>query len=950
MSTLTPKASLERLRTLVDHGAADPKVDQAIIDGQLQTAAALHVRLLAQGGVILGDEVGAGKTYVAMALIVEALEANPDKGAVILVPKPALVSKWAADLKLYLQAAVRDEKLARRLKNSISPINRGLGKQKRGAIVIGQQSLFMGRLSNWDCAAVLRSYLRERSGRERMHYLPWLRACGITGDAATSPDWASDWATAEVFERTPSLLSPLDHCFAAYDRHELLDHNAVRGAVGEIRRKVARQHLPRAALLVIDEAHHLRNTATTKYWTMMEVLEQRFDSLLFMTATPFQMGPAELRNVVSFSKSAVRGVGSTGDGDELGVEFDQKVIAMTAAMENHVYALATFGRAWSDLTDDEAQQAQAVMDIGVDPTTVPPHVALTAELFEGSLETKDRVEAALRPFLIRSVREHFRTTRPGLREGLEIESASRVPLALVDRMLYEVFEHGSRTFVASVLLGATSSFHALAASALMTTEDPAGSASRRQLKRMEPNFGPHPKVESTVASALAGVEANEKVLIFVERVQTGSEIARRLNEALGETTGSEDERRLGRRALQDRSRTGWAALRENYLHTVYPLVFHDVIEQVDLERLAAEHDDLFQRCDSVAHQPARDYAIEKRFWEHVLFSDAVDREPKWRQQAGSDVLAATVDRVLHADYILNGLDLVEGDSGQPRHAEANARSGRKPQMDFARAYLGHASPWKAYERELAEIDADHRARFVDAVARAIALSHLRVAFVQAESAGSAEAAFSSVMEIVSTDEWHYRLNSLVDLLAAAGQRRDDEAEGLDPVQERVDRLVSGLLGAKRVQFISGNSDETTWQNAIQGFNTPMYPDVLVATDVLGEGIDLHRHCRHVIHHDLPWNPAKLEQRTGRVDRIGSYSEHLRADKRPDSDILVDLPYVAGTYDAFIYSQVMSRERVFRWLLGYRPEWDSDTVATQEPPPPVPENWIDRLQIRLGPEL
>ncbi len=46
-----------------------------------------------------------------------------------------------------------------------------------------------------------------------------------------------------------------------------------------------------------------------------------------------------------------------------------------------------------------------------------------------------------------------------------------------------------------------------------------------------------------------------------------------------------------------------------------------------------------------------------------------------------------------------------------------------------------------------------------------------------------------------------------------------------------------------------------------GFNTPLLPDILICTQVGQEGIDLHRHCRHVIHYDLGWNPATLEQRT-----------------------------------------------------------------------------------------
>jgi superfamily II DNA or RNA helicase len=48
------------------------------------------------------------------------------------------------------------------------------------------------------------------------------------------------------------------------------------------------------------------------------------------------------------------------------------------------------------------------------------------------------------------------------------------------------------------------------------------------------------------------------------------------------------------------------------------------------------------------------------------------------------------------------------------------------------------------------------------------------------------------------------------------------------------------------------------------------PDVrvLLATDAASEGLNLQRHCHRIVHVELPWNPNRLEQRNGRVDRYG----------------------------------------------------------------------------------
>src|SRR4029078_10472812 len=92
-----------------------------------------------------------------------------------------------------------------------------------------------------------------------------------------------------------------------------------------------------------------------------------------------------------------------------------------------------------------------------------------------------------------------------------------------------------------------------------------------------------------------------------------------------------------------------------------------------------------------------------------------------------------------------------------------------------------------------------------------------------------------------------------------------------------DDTASGMSrGASlaQVRRAYGGTRREDRERLISVFNTPFAPDILVASSVMGEGIDLHQECRHVIHHDLDWNPSKLEQRTGRLDRIGALAERV----------------------------------------------------------------------------
>jgi superfamily II DNA/RNA helicase len=42
--------------------------------------------------------------------------------------------------------------------------------------------------------------------------------------------------------------------------------------------------------------------------------------------------------------------------------------------------------------------------------------------------------------------------------------------------------------------------------------------------------------------------------------------------------------------------------------------------------------------------------------------------------------------------------------------------------------------------------------------------------------------------------------------------------------------------------------------------------ILVATDAAREGVNLQNHCADLFHFDVPWNPSRMEQRNGRIDR------------------------------------------------------------------------------------
>lgn len=196
------------------------------------------------------------------------------------------------------------------------------------------------------------------------------------------------------------------------------------------------------------------------------------------------------------------------------------------------------------------------------------------------------------------------------------------------------------------------------------------------------------------------------------------------------------------------------------------------------------------------------------------------------------------------------------------------------------------------------------------------------------------------------------------------------SEFLGEVSRMADKEAKAYLAnamkanAKAVELVTGATKADTRTAIFSGFNTPLLPEILICTAVGQEGIDLHRECRHVIHYDLGWNPATLEQRTGRVDRIGSKAERVRKlevgetrSSNPLPGLDVALPYLAATYDERMFEALRIRDQAFEILTGGNPTADPNADAlwrTQEDEGShseadfvaLPAELLDSLRVKL----
>lgn len=154
-----------------------------------------------------------------------------------------------------------------------------------------------------------------------------------------------------------------------------------------------------------------------------------------------------------------------------------------------------------------------------------------------------------------------------------------------------------------------------------------------------------------------------------------------------------------------------------------------------------------------------------------------------------------------------------------------------------------------------------------------------------------------------------KLQELLGLIQAI--RRDEPTASILIYTEYVDSLnaVTKYLSTKdvgEVMTICGDDKDSARRKVTERFRTQERL-ILASTDAAAEGLNLHQRCHNLIHLELPFNPNRLEQRNGRIDRYGQ--EH---------DPIVRYIYLRGTFEERILLRLIVKYERQRERLTFVP--------------------------------
>lgn len=172
---------------------------------------------------------------------------------------------------------------------------------------------------------------------------------------------------------------------------------------------------------------------------------------------------------------------------------------------------------------------------------------------------------------------------------------------------------------------------------------------------------------------------------------------------------------------------------------------------------------------------------------------------------------------------------------------------------------------------------------------------------------------SNLSDIHTDSKFHHlermlrqKLNSGVRRVIIFSQFSDTVDFLLESLRPIYGEKLGSYTGEGGAYWYNGQWTRCSRQKVQEKFRDDRDPlGILVCTDAASEGLDLQS-CNTLINYDLPWNPMRIEQRIGRVDRIGQKS----------SKVYIHSLYYLGTVEEDVYRVCLERLDLFRSTLGH----------------------------------
>lgn len=140
-------------------------------------------------------------------------------------------------------------------------------------------------------------------------------------------------------------------------------------------------------------------------------------------------------------------------------------------------------------------------------------------------------------------------------------------------------------------------------------------------------------------------------------------------------------------------------------------------------------------------------------------------------------------------------------------------------------------------------------------------------------------------------------------------------EALPDVEGRIDVFEGGAVLSRTREKLKEDFNAHPWQNPLR---------ILIATDAAREGVNLQNYCADLFHFDVPWNPGRMEQRNGRIDRKHQREDEVRChyfvySQRPEDRVLQVLVEKSKTIQEELgsLSQVVDSKLARRLANGIR---------------------------------